>query len=44
MTEMEMPFPIKSSMYFHKNCRIKINIDIQNVTTKGPVKERILKT
>jgi len=44
ITVIEIPFPIKSSMYFHKNCRININIEIQNVTIKGPAKERMLKT
>ena len=33
-----------NQMFKIKRTGNKINIDIQNVTTKGPVKERILKT
>jgi hypothetical protein len=31
-------------MYFQKNCMISMNMEIQNVTTKGPAKDLILKT
>ena len=44
ITPTPIPFPIKSSMYFQKNCMISMNMEIQNVTTKGPAKDLILKT
>ena len=44
MTETSIPLPIKSSMYSQKNCMISMNIEIRKVTTKGPAKERMLKT
>jgi hypothetical protein len=41
---MDIPLPIKSSMYFQKNCITNINMEIQKVTRNGPIKDRILKT
>jgi hypothetical protein len=43
ITKTPKPLPIKSSMYFQKNCMINMNMEIQKVTTKGPIKDRILK-
>lgn len=43
ITRIEIPFPIKSSIYIQKNCIIKINIDIANVTINGPKKDFKLK-
>ena len=33
------PFPIKSSIYFHRNCIKRIIITIENVKQKGRTKE-----
>ena len=33
------PFPIKSSIYFHRNCINKITITIENVRQNGRIKE-----
>ena len=44
MTNVLKPLPIKSSMYFHKNCMTSMNIEIASVTKNGPAKVRILKT
>lgn len=44
ITVTPIPFPIKSSMYFQKNCMISMNMDIHRVTTKGPANDFILKT
>jgi hypothetical protein len=37
------PFPMRSSMYTHKNCMIKKNIAIEKVIKKGPMKDLIMK-
>ena len=42
--ETSNPFPMRSSMYFQKNCMINMNMEIINVTINGPMNERILNT
>ena len=37
------PFPIKSSMYFHRNNIKNKNIEIKKVAKKGPIKAFIIK-
>lgn len=44
ITVILIPLPIKSSIYFQKNCMINMNMEIQKVTTNGPAKDLILKT
>ena len=39
ITQTLSPFPIKSSMYTQKNCKISMNIEIRSVTINGPVKD-----
>ena len=34
------PLPIKSSIYFHRNCINKITITIENVKKKGSINDR----
>ena len=36
------PFPIKSSMYFHKNCISKIKITIEKVLKNGFIKAIVI--
>jgi hypothetical protein len=37
ITENSRPFPIRSSIYFHKNCMSSIKTTTKNVETRGPV-------
>ena len=39
MINASKPFPIKSSMYFQKNCITSRKIEIQKVIAKGPTKD-----
>jgi hypothetical protein len=38
-TPNSIPFPTKSSMYFHKNCMSRTKMEMKNVAIKGDIKD-----